>query len=66
VNETIKVQMQEGLVLDMGTKNKLASVNYGGANAGSRGGNGTVTYNYTTFNDMTVQHPADPTVALRP
>lgn len=65
-DERIKFVMQEGLILDMGSKNKLASVNYGGANAGSRGGNGTITFNYTTFNDLTVQHPLDPTTALRP
>jgi len=41
----------------LGTKNKLASVNYGGGDAG--GGNVTVTYSYTTFNDFTVMHPHD-------
>jgi hypothetical protein len=66
VDETIKVQMLEGLHLDMGTKNKLSSVTHGGGNAGKGGGNVTQTFNYVTFNDLTVQHPADPTVALRP
>jgi hypothetical protein len=64
--EPIKVVMQEGLVLDMGTRNRLSSVNYGGGNAGSRGGNATVSLSYVGYNDLTVQHPADPTVGLRP
>ena len=33
-------------------------MNYGGGDAG--GGNVTVTYSYTTFNDFTVLHPQDP------
>lgn len=66
IDEPIRVAMNEGLLLDMGSKNKLSSVNYGGANAGSRGGNATATYSYTTFNDLTVKHASDVTVALRP
>lgn len=65
-DQTIRIWMKEGLKLDLGTKNKLNTTNYGGGNAGRGGGNATVTYNYVTFNDFTVQHPADPTVALRP
>jgi hypothetical protein len=42
----------------------LQSVTYGGGNAGARGGNATVTYSYINFNDLIVQHPNDPTVAL--
>ena len=56
-NQTIYIAMQEGLRLDLGSNNKLASVNYGGGDAG--GGNATVTYSYTTFNDFTVTHPSD-------
>jgi hypothetical protein len=41
----------------LGTKNKLASINYGGGDAG--GGNVSVTYSYTTFNDLTVVHQSD-------
>ena len=33
---------------------RLSSVNYGGGDAG--GGNETVSYTYTTFNDFTVSH----------
>lgn len=56
----IIIVMTEGLKIDLGTKNKLQSVNYGGADAG--GGNATVTYSYVTYNDMIVTHPQDPTV----
>lgn len=66
VEEPIKIVMKEGLVLDMGTKNMLSSSNLGGANAGARGGNATTTLSYTNFNDLSVSHPRDPTVALRP
>lgn len=66
VDQTIYVQAKEGTRITLGDKNKLASVTFGGGNAGQGGGNDTVTYNYTTFNTMTVEHPADPTVALRP
>lgn len=55
---TIVVYLQDGTVFDLGTKNRLSSVNYGGGDAG--GGNSTVTYSYTTFNDLTVTHPQDP------
>lgn len=65
-NQTILVRMREGLTLDLGTKNKLASVNWGGANAGRGGGNATSTYNYSNQNILTVQHTGDVTVALRP
>jgi guanyl-specific ribonuclease Sa len=65
IDQTIKVYMNEGLVLDMGTKNKLASVGMTGGDAGARG-NTTVSFAYTNFNDLDVKHSADPTVALRP
>lgn len=49
--------------INLGSQNKLASVTYGGADAG--GGNATTTYTFTTFNDMLVEHRQDPTVALQ-
>jgi hypothetical protein len=58
-DERINIVMREGLRIDLGSKNKLQSVNYGGADAG--GGNATVTYTYVTYNDMLVTHPQDPT-----
>ena len=56
-NQEIRITACEGLRVYLGSKNKLASVNYGGGDAG--GGNVTVTYSYTTFNDFTVMHPHD-------
>lgn len=59
-DKTIFLGCTEGTKLNLGTRNKLASTNYGNANAGGRGGNATVAYSYTTFNDLTVTHPQDP------
>ncbi len=58
--QQITLKMQEGLKVDCGNKNKLTSVSYGGANAGSKGGNATMTFSYLTYNDFTVTHPSDP------
>lgn len=57
-NRTIKIKAREGIFINLGTKNKLNSVTMGGADAG--GGNETITYSYTTFNDFTIEHPQDP------
>lgn len=56
-HRAIRIAVCEGLRIWLGRKNKLASVTYGGGDAG--GGNATVTYSYTTFNDFTVLHYAD-------
>jgi|TARA_R110001583_G_scaffold49462_4_gene154959 hypothetical protein len=56
-DRTIRVATCEGLRLFLGNKNKLSSVTYGGGDAG--GGNATVSYSYSTFNDFTVMHWAD-------
>ena len=56
-NATIRIATCEGTRIYLGKKNKLASVNYGGGDAG--GGNATVTYTYSTFNDFTVMHEYD-------
>lgn len=53
-NQTIFLETCEGTKISLGTKNKLSSVNYTGGDTG--GGNVTVTYSYTTFNDFTVAH----------
>jgi hypothetical protein len=55
--ETIRVVLQDGTTFDLGTKNRLSSVTYGGADAG--GGNASMTYSYSTFNDLTVTPPHD-------
>lgn len=54
LNQTIFLETCEGTRISLGTKNKLSSVNYGGGDTG--GGNVTVTYSYTTFNDFVVAH----------
>jgi hypothetical protein len=64
-DEHIYVATQEGTKVDMGTQNRLTSVNMSGGNAGRGGGNATITYSYQGWNTLTVSHPADPTVALR-
>jgi hypothetical protein len=52
--ETIFIAMRAGYAFDLGTKNRLSSVSYGGGDAG--GGNATTTYSYTNFNSLDVQH----------
>ena len=56
-DETIRIATCDGTRIYLGKKNKLSSVSYGGGDAG--GGNATVTYSYSTFNDFTVMHEAD-------
>jgi hypothetical protein len=60
VDRTIVIKTREGLVVHCGSKNKLSGVTQGGANAGQNGGNMTLTYTYSNFNDMKVTHPQDP------
>lgn len=52
-NENIFLCVRQGYGFDLGNKNRLASVSYGGGDAG--GGNATCTYSYTNFNDLDVQ-----------
>lgn len=61
-NQTIRLHLREGLLLDMGKKNKLSSVSYSGGDTG--GGNVNVTYSYSNFNSLAVYHPQDTTGAL--
>ena len=56
-DETIRIATCDGTRIGLGIKNKLSSVTYGGGDAG--GGNATITYSYTNFNDMTVLHEND-------
>ena len=56
-DNTIRIATCEGTRVWLGNKNKLSSVSYGGGDAG--GGNATVTYSYSTFNDFTVLHSGD-------
>jgi hypothetical protein len=57
-NHEICVVLTDSTVLHLGKKNKLASITYGGGDAG--GGNATVTYNFSNFNDLVVLHSGDP------
>lgn len=57
-NETIKIKINDGTLLNLGTQNKLQSVTMNGGDTG--GGNTLCTYNYRNFNDLIVTHPADP------
>lgn len=57
-DQVIDIVMREGARFNLGAKNKLASVSYGGGDAG--GGNVVVTYNYSNFNSLAVTHPQDP------
>lgn len=57
-DRTIRIATCEGTRIYLGTKNKLSSVNYTGGDAG--GGNVSVSYTFTTFNDFTVMHSGDP------
>ena len=54
LDETIFLKTCEGTKIHLGNKNKLTSVNYQGGDTG--GGNVTVTYSYTTYNDFVIAH----------
>jgi hypothetical protein len=49
--------LRDGSRFDLGTKNRLSSVNYTGGDAG--GGNATTTYSFSTYNDLTVTAPTN-------
>ena len=49
---SIVIKDTAGTVLDLGSKNKLTSVSYSGGDTG--GGNATVSFSYSTFNDLKV------------
>lgn len=59
LDQTIFLETCEGTRIYLGQKNKLTSVNYTGGDTG--GGNVTVTYSYSTFNDFVVAHSGDGT-----
>lgn len=54
LDQKIYLETCEGTKIYLGKKNKLTSVNYAGGDTG--GGNVTVTYSYSNFNDFTVAH----------
>ncbi len=53
-DQKIYLETCEGTQICLGQKNKLTSVNYTGGDTG--GGNVTVTYSYSNFNDLAVAH----------
>lgn len=53
-DQKIRIVSCEGTQIDLGSKNKLQSVNYTGGDTG--GGNVTITYSYSNFNDLVVVH----------
>ena len=52
----IKAGNSSQYVFNLGTKNKLTSIAYGGGDAG--GGNATITFGYINYNDLIVAGPA--------
>jgi len=57
-NHSIQFVLDDSTVFSLGNKNKLTSVSYGGGDAG--GGNATITYSMSNFNDFVVMHSGDP------
>ena len=53
--ETIKIILADGTTFDLGSKNRLSSVTFGGGDAG--GGNASSTFSYVTYNDFSVTGP---------
>lgn len=58
LDSTIRVATCGGVVIYLGTKNRLSSVEFGGGT--TDGGNDTNTYNFTNFNALTVMAEYDP------
>ena len=59
-DHSIQFVLDDSTVFQLGKKNKLTSVSYGGGDAG--GGNATITYSFTNSNDFAVLHSGDPMV----
>ena len=55
--ESIFIELRGGHAFDLGAKNRLTSVSYGGGDA--TGGNVSTSYSYTNFNDLDVQWAGD-------
>lgn len=53
--ETISIVLQDGTKFELGNKNRLSSVTYGGGDAG--GGNASMTFSYVTYNEFSVTGP---------
>ena len=57
-NRRVQLHLTDGTIFNLGTKNKLQSVSYGGADTG--GGNASMTFSYSNFNDLEIFHSGDP------
>ena len=57
-DRTIRAVICDGLRVYLGVRNRLQSVGYSGGDAD--GGNVTISYTYTNFNDFTIMHERDP------
>ena len=57
-DHSIQFVLDDSTVFQLGKKNKLTSVSYGGGDTG--GGNATITYSFTNSNDFAVLHSGDP------
>jgi hypothetical protein len=57
-DHSIQIVLDDSTVIQLGQKNKLASVSFGGGDAG--GGNATISYSFTNSNDLAVMHSGDP------
>lgn len=57
-NRTIILATDSGLTINLGTKNRLASVSFDGFDAG--GGNGTTNFEFTNSNALTITHTGFP------
>lgn len=56
-NEAITIRDTAGTVINLGSKNKLTSVNYTGGDTG--GGNATITYSFSNYNNLLVNDSSD-------
>lgn len=54
--QRILIVLRDGTTFDLGDENRLSSVNYTGGDAG--GGNVSITYSFSTYNDLTVLPPS--------
>jgi len=57
-NHEICVVLADSTIFHLGKKNKISSITYGGGDAG--GGNATISYSFSNFNDLVVLHSGDP------
>ena len=57
-NHEICVALKDSTVIHLGKKNKISSITYGGGDA--TGGNASITYNFSNFNDFVILHSGDP------